>query len=552
MGTKRLWVWLCIWTLALGLISAPAGLAMTLEESRPGEGDVSQATEHHVTLEGRTIGNGECLSYETVAPELAGNPFAADYYPGSLSVELTGQIVIETGGCLAIGTLSSGNDKEASPVLRGELTPDGLIVVRPGGSLVLKNVSLDLDGEGLLIVQEPGGSVELTDMEPDPGLVAWAAPMVDNTYQQPRDLWLEEGTALDHAMLPDTLDTYLQYQGNQHQESFTLRWDMDGYDGQTEGERTLSGTFLDENGEALASVRPLEVTVHWYQPDRLVITDTIWMGDTAASAKLELRELPEETTEVWGEVSADGGKSWQRWEDFQLRQSETVSTGVFALPDAAPRQFRIRAANERQHLYWISDSVLLPKEETKPSDQGGNRGGSTAVIRPSRTPAPAPSPTPTSVPTPAPTPVPTPAPTPIPTPTPVPTPTPGLEPTPVPTVEPVATMEPAPTPEVTPSAAVIAPVAPATAPATLPPKPVPSAERSPSLPPSPSPEPTAAPSPSIQPSVPPSIAPEVTPSPAPAAVRAESPAPILQILLVAAGVVACALVGVLTARRKRK
>lgn len=552
MVRKRLCVWLCIWMLTLGLISAPAGLAMTLEESRPGEGDVSQATEHHVTLEGRTIGNGECLSYETVAPELAGNPFAADYYPGSLSVELTGQIVIETGGCLAIGTLSIGNEKEQSPVIRGTLRPDGLIVVKAGGSLTLKTAAFDLDGEGLFIVQEPGGSVTLDDTPLEEPLVQWAPPTVGNYHDQPEPIWLDSGTALTEDLLPKTLVSWLQTQGASQRKELALAWSMEDYDGRTDGELTLTGRFLDEEGTPLLSVFPLEVTVHWVKPNRLIITHTTWLGQAAASAKLELRELPEETTEVWGEVSADGGKSWQRWEDFQLRQSETVSTGVFALPDAAPRQFRIRAANERQHLYWISDSVLLPKEETKPSDQGGNRGGSTAVIRPSRTPAPAPSPTPTPVPTPAPTPVPTPAPTPTPTPTPVPTPTPGLEPTPVPTVEPVATMEPAPTPEVTPSAAVIAPVAPATAPATLPPKPVPSAERSPSLPPSPSPEPTAAPSPSIQPSVPPSIAPEVTPSPAPAAVRAESPAPILQVLLVAAGIVACALVGVLTARRKRK
>lgn len=596
MVGKRLCVWLCIWTLALGLFSAPAGLAMTLEEPRPDGKDTSQATEHHVTLEGRTIGEGETLSYETVAPELAGNPFAADYYPGELTVELAGQIVIEQGGCFAIGTLSSGNDKEASPVLRGSLAPGGLIVVRSGGSLILKNVTLDMEGEGLLIVQEPGGSVELSDMEPAPGLVAWAAPMVDNTHQQPNDLWLEEGTALTAAALPGTLDTYLQYQGNQQWKSLALQWDMDGCGGQRSGEYTLSGTFLDENGAALASVRPLTLTVHWYQPGRLVITDTVWMGDAAASAKLELKELPEEATEVWGEVSTDGGESWQRWEGFELRQSEAVVAGVFALPDSTPRQFRVRAANQRQHLYWVSDAVLLPKESEKPSDQGGNRGGNTAVIRPSRTPKPAPSPTPTLEPTPTPTPTPTPAPTPAPTPTPTsipvptPTPTPAAEPTPtlsaghgifdapssptarptekpaaaptvppapapaaepapVSSVGPLPTVEPTATPEVTPSAAAIA----SAPPATVLPKPVPSIEPEASQPPSPSQSPTAAPKPSVRPSVPPSAPPEATPSPSPAAeVKVESPAPALQVLLAVAGVAVCALVGVFVARRKRK
>lgn len=558
MGTKRLCLWLCIWTLALGLFSAPAGLAMTLEEVRPDGEATSQATEHHVTLEGRTIGEGETLSYETVAPELAGNPFAADYYPGELTVEITGPIIIEKGGCLAIGTLSSGNDKEASPVLRGALTPDGLIVIKAGGRLVLKTALLELSGEGLFLVQEPGGSVELDNTPLEETLIRWAPPTVDNTHQQPRDLWLEVGTALTEAMLPDTLDTYLQYQGNQRWKSLALRWDTDGRDGQTEGEHTLTGTFLDENGEALASVRPLTLTVHWYQPDRLVVTNTVWMGEAAASAKLELKELPETATEVWGEVSADGGESWQRWEGFELRQSENVVVGVFALPDATQRRFRLRAANERQHLYWASEAVLLPKEETKPDDQGGNRGGSTAVIRPSRTPEPAPSPTPTRSPEPTPTPVPMPVPTPAPTPTTTPTPT--AEPTPVPSAEPVPTPEP-PTAAPVPTPLPVSSMEPAPTPVVKP-TPVPAVKPTSIAMPTPSPTstPTAAPTaePVSTPVPTPSPSPEKpTPSPSvgrviPDAPSNSAPAPVLQVLLVAAGVAVCTLVGVFVARRKRK
>lgn len=561
MAGKRLCLWLCIWTLVLGLFSTPAGLAMTMEEPRP-DGDGGDGLNvYQVTLDARVIGSGETLSYETIAPEFAGNPFAADYYPGELTVELTGQIVIEEGGCLAIGTLSGGNDKEHSPVLRGSLSSDGLIVVRPGGSLILKDVSLDLEGEGRFVIQEPGGSVALTNMEPEEGLIAWAPPTVDNTYQRPRDLWLEEGTALTGAMLPASLGTYLQHQGAQQWIKLALRWDMDAYDGQRSGEFTLTGTFLDEAGEALASVRPLILTVHWYTPAQLIVTDATWLGQTAASAKLELKELPEEATEVWGEVSADGGKTWERWGEFQYQEEEDYVSCVFSLPDSTPRHFRVQAANEEEHLYWVSEAVLLPKEETKPSDQGGNRGGSTAVIRPSRTPRPAPSPTPepTPTPTPAPTPVPTPVPTPTPTPTPIPTPTPvptlpptptpAAEPTPVLTAEPVPAVEPTTAPEVTPSAAaVMAPVTPA----TVPPKSVPSIEPRPSQLPSPTEEPTAAPSPSVQPSATPSVVPEVTLPPSPVAAKAESPAPILQALLAAAGVAACALVGVFVARRKRK
>lgn len=563
MARKRLCVWLCIWTLALGLISAPAGHAMTPEEPQPGgEGDGLNV--YQVTLDARVISNGETLSYETIDSEFADNPLAADYYPGELTVELTGQIVIEKGGCLAIGTLSGGNDNEHSPVLRGGLSSDGLIVVRSGGSLILKSVSLDLEGEGLFIVQEPGGSVALTNMEPEEGLIAWAPPTVDNTYQQPRDLWLEEGTALEDAMLPVTLGTYLQHQGAQQWIKLALRWDMGAYEGQRSGEFTLTGTFLDEHGEALASVRPLILTVHWYTPAQLIVTDTTWLGQTAASAELELKELPEETDEVWGEVSADGGETWERWEEFQYQEEGDYVSCVFSLPDSAPRRFRIRAVNEEEHLYWASEAVLLPKEETKPGDQGGNRGGSTAVVRPSRTPKPTPSPPPTPEPTPSPTPMPTPTPiptsAPTPTPTPIPTPTPTVEPTPVLTVGPVPTVAPMPAPEDAPSTAAtsVVPVTDPPAKASAPAKPSPAPSLSAGA--------TTAPTPSVAPSPTPEPLPEFTPSPSPAkptpapsvgrgisdAPPSSAPAPVLQVLLVAAGVAVCALVGVFVARRKRK
>lgn len=512
MTGKRSGLWLCILALALGLLRTPAALAMVLEKPQPGGGASGGLSVYQVTLDTRVIGDGELLFYETISPEFAGNPFASDYYPGELTVELTGQIVIEKGGRLAIGTLSGDNEKEHSPVLRGSLSSDSLIVVRGGGSLVLKNVSLDLEGEGLFIIQEPGGSVALTDMEPEEGLIAWAPPTVDNTYQQPRDLWLEEGTTLTEAMLPATLSAYLQDQGAQRWTTLALRWDMDAYDGRTEGERTLTGTFLDEHGEALTSVRPLTLTVHWYTPGRLVVTDTTWLGQTASSAILELKELPEEAGEVWGEVSADGGKTWERWEEFRCQEEKDYVSCVFSLPDSTPRHFRIQAADEEERVYWVSEPVLLPKEETKPSDQGGNRGGSTAVIGPSRTPEPAP------------TPVPTPAPTSTPASTPV------LTPTPTPVTEPAPTVEPA--------------IAPATPPT------VEAASAAP-----PSAEPTPAPSVghgTLDAPPTPSADPAPTPSPSAAAVRTESPDPILQVLLAAAGVALCALVGVFVAHKKRK
>lgn len=549
MAGKRFGLWLCILAVTLGLLGAPAVLAAALNEPQPDE-ELPPVNAYQVALDGQVIGDGQTLAYETIAPEFAGHPFAVDYYPGELTLELAGQIVIEAGGRLVVGTLSPKNEEEHSPVLQGRRSPDGLIVVRSGGSLVLRNVSLELEGEGLFIVQEPGGSVTLTNMELDDGLVAWAPPTVDNTHQQPRDLWLEKGAVLTRDALPATLGTYLQYQGGQRWKTLALQWDLDAYRGQTEGEHTLTGAFLDEDGEPLVSVRPLTLTVHWYEPDRLILQGSAWLGQTAASAKLELKELPKEADEVWGEVSADGGKTWARWEEFHYQEEEDSVSCVFSLPDSAPRRFRVRAANEWENLYWVSEAVLLPKEDSKPSDQGGNRGGSTAVVKPSRKPEPTPTPTPTPVPTPTPTPTPTPAPTPMPTPEPTaqPEPSPGLTPSPAPTAQPSPepTAEAVPTPRVTPPAAATAPAVPATAP----PQPAPSVTAEPTAPP---PSPWVEPGPAPSPTADPEPTAEVTPTPAPtAADGSESTPPVAQILLVAAGAALCGGAGVYAARRKRK
>lgn len=551
MAGKRFSLWLCIWTLTLDILCFPAALAMTLEEPQP-DREVPAGNTYRLTLDARVVGSGETLSYETVAPELAGNPFAAEYYPGELTVEVIGQVVIESGGCLTIGTLSSGNEKEQSPVLQGSRSPDGLIVVRAGGSLILKNVSFSLDGEGFLIVQEPGGSVELTDMEPEPGLISWAPPVVNNAYQQPADLWLEEGVALTGSMPPDTLDTYLQYQGAQQWKSFTLRWNIDPLDGQTQGEAALMGAFLDENGETLASVRPLTLTVHWYEPGRLVVTDTAWLGQSAASAKLKLKELPEEAVEVWGEVSADGGETWTRWEQFQCREEENSVTCIFSLSDSSPRHFRVRAVNEREHLYWATEAVLLPKEETEPADQGGNRGGSTSVVRPTRTPTP-PLPTPTPIPTstPAPTPVPTLSTEPIPSQVPAVV---SAEPTATSTLPPEPTAEvlqiPAPTPAAEPLPSSSAGHGALDMPPDSSPKAVhpPAPTARPTFTPVPSAEPSAMPVPTPSADVPPASMPAPEPLPAPGAGGLPTA---VQILLVLLGGGVCALAGVLVTKRKR-
>jgi hypothetical protein len=154
-----------------------------------------------------------------------------------------------------------------------------------------------------------------------------------------------------------------------------------------------------------------------------VVTDTVWLGSTAATAKLELLTLPETATEVWGEVSADGGRTWARWENFQLREDDSGYAAMFSLSDSSPRHFRVRTSNSREALYWCSDAFLLPENGTE--DQGGNRGGSITPIAPVRTPAPVQSPEVSVTPSPEPTPAPAvPAPTPEP---PEPTPAPAAQ-----------------------------------------------------------------------------------------------------------------------------
>lgn len=367
------------------------------EEPTDDEAELSEPENdvYRVCLNPQTIGSGAFLSFETVSPSLAGNPFAEAYYPGELTVEITGQIVIDSGGSLVIGTMSEGDPSQPSPVIQGTLLQNGLIVVKKGGSLTLKTVQCDLSGEGLLIVQEPGGSVYLADTQLNGDMVRWAPPMVDDTYQQPSDLWLEEGTVLTEALLPATLKTNLQYQGVQQWTDIPIRWDLSTYREQSSGELTLTGCFLDGDGNVLASTRSLEIMIHWYKPDKIVVTDAVWMGETAASAKLQAEALPDMATDTWGEVSTDDGATWQRWEDFQIRESDEVTACIFYLPDNTPRHFRICASfiSRNYHQYWASDSFLLPEEET--DNSGGDRGGSITPIPPERepeTPEPAPEP----------------------------------------------------------------------------------------------------------------------------------------------------------------
>jgi len=552
---KQVAIWICSLALLFSWIISPAAFAREGEQpsDQPvSEGVPSQKPENNVytvSLDTQIIENGQWCSYETVSPALAGNPFAADYYPGNLTVEITGQIVIESGGNLIIGTMSEGDPSQASPVIRGALLQDGLIVVKAGGSLTLKTVEFDLSGDGLLIVQEPGGSVYFADTELDGDLIQWAPPMVDNAYHQPSDLWLEEGTVLTEALLPGTLKTYLQHQGIQQWTDIPLQWNLSNYEEQASGELILAGHFLGVDDQILASSRPLELVVHWYRPDQIVVTNAVWMGETAASAKLEVEQLPDMASAVWGEVSLDGGETWERWNDFYVREGDEVTACVFYLSDDTPRHFRICASfvSRFYRQYWASNSFLLPEEDH--DDSGGNRGGIIAPVIPEREPEePEPDPTPEpdpSEPEPAPTPTP---PRPRPTPGPVkPKPAPEEpESEPIPEPQPEEP-EPEPIPEPQPEE----------------PEPEPTPEPEPEEPepePTPKPEPgTPEPKLDTEPKVDPEIVPPSAADPSfsisddPIAASGEVPdqppektglTPFSQVILAVAGVGACAAAGI--------
>ena len=56
-----------------------------------------------------TIGEGESVEFTTVAPSFADLPNLPDsFYPGELTVEIEGPIVVESGGTLFIGTNAIG------------------------------------------------------------------------------------------------------------------------------------------------------------------------------------------------------------------------------------------------------------------------------------------------------------------------------------------------------------------------------------------------------------------------------------------------------------
>ena len=351
--------------------------------------EASQTQSYTQTIGDCTIGEGQTLEYTTISSQFAGGNIPEGMYPGELTVEITGQIVIESGGCLSIGTLSIGGTDEAHPVISGTLSDQGLIVVKPGGKLILNSVEFDLQGQGFVIVQQPGGSVELTDTVIQNEFVQWAPETVNNLNDQPDDIWLEEGTVLTQQMLPKTLKTTVEYQGKESDAEVSVLWDLSGYTGITQGEVVVTGTFVNESGQVIQSILPLQIKVQWYSPERLVVTKAEFKGNNACSAELTVLQLPE-GAQVWGEISEDEGKTWSVFDDVEILSVydsdslQSQSVVVFYVEDNTPLYYRVAASNVSSAEFWVSDGFLLPNEESE--DQGGNFGGSISPVTPDRQP----------------------------------------------------------------------------------------------------------------------------------------------------------------------
>lgn len=449
--------------LAMAFIIAgmlPAG-AMILD---PPQQDQEQEAENRIyeeELEGFTVEAGESVVYQTVGLEALPGPKDGNY-PGELTLTLSGPVTVRSGGRLAIGKYAVGGP-EASPVLQGELSSEGLIRVEAGGELWINGVTMELSGEGLAIVQEPGALVEIFDT-PLEGLCQWGGPMVDNRYASGVEVSLEQGTALTGDHLPREGKVWYNELGRSKYQPLPMEWDITSCEGRTEGEATVSGVYLDENGEPLPAYLPVEAVIHWYTPEEIVLVSQSWMGSILATARLHYLPPSEEATEYWGELSRDDGVTWERWEECLFDEDEGDHSCTFVLSDPTPRQYRLAAADEEGSRVWRSRAVTLPETTEENDDPGGNRGGSTDPAPPSREPEPVPTPEPTPEPalTPEPTPevTPTPEPTPEPdstsesttepasrpkpTPKPAPTPRPTPEPVPTPALTPVPTSAPAP------------------------------------------------------------------------------------------------------------
>lgn len=571
---KRWWAW--VLALALTAVNTETAGALVLNAQPPKPGQEAGERVYAVSLDTVTIAAGEERSYLTIDPAMADHPYAKDYYPGELTVEFTGPVTVAAGGVLSIGKIAVGGS-EPSPILRGELSPEGVIRVEAGGVLWLNGVTPEFSGSGLAIVQEPGAMVEILDTSLNEDLCQWGGAVVDNRYAARVEIALAQGEPLEESRLPKEGKAWLNEKGKVEYRLLPMEWDTSAIGEQTGGTAVVPGTYLDEEGRPIPALLPVEAHLRWYAPEEIVLTETSWMGNSAATARLGYQPLPEEAEELWGELSRDGGKTWERWENCYFDDDNGYLNCTFVLSDASPRQYRLAATDWEGKQIWRSEAVTLPKESDQ-DDSGGNRGGSTDPAPPSREPEPYDDENPenTDEGEPAQTPRPTPAPSLIlpPEVMPVPTPVPSLilppAATPAPTPEPVAVPMPMEAPRQRPEPSErpepfslpipepsIAPVREKTVAVLAMNRPTPPPTAAPSVAEEPV---TAAPSTVEEPVTTPKVTATSNPSPTLAPLSAEpvvaaeetrqepALAPGLQALLVAAGLALCALVGVLAAR----
>ncbi len=270
----------------------------------------------------------------------------------------------QPGGGPGDGDQPGGEDPGA-----GLGQPDGGHPAEPPQQVPVYTIEID----GLVV--EAGETVAYQSVAPN---------LPDNAIEQ----GYYPGQLLTEEQLPAQWEEAVLYEnGEVRTTAMDIRWDMEDYDGRTNGTLTLCGSFVDENGEELAALQPLQVQIRWYTPEEIVVTAASWTGKNAATAKLRGPALPAGATEVWGEISTDGGQTWQRWQEWELQEREDGSfLGIFYMTDSTPRHYRIAARSDAGDQHWASKGYFLPEEESE--DQGGNRGGSTDPNPPERQPKP--------------------------------------------------------------------------------------------------------------------------------------------------------------------
>ena len=341
----------------------------------------TQIPQYTVQLSQDDIPQAGCLAFTTIHYSFANRPIPPDMYPGRLTIEITEPIFIPSGVSLDIGTLSIGGNEER-PVIKGQFSDTPLITLAEGASLTLRCVDFDISGNGMFLKQEDGVSFDCIDTTIPEEWLEDSTPIVNHQNQAPDDIWLLEGTILESGMLPTSLYTYVQQNGTETLQEIAIQWDLQPYDGRTTGEITLSGTFLDENGNVLASLLPLEITIHWYQPDNLSVQEVTWKGNDLSLVQFTLPYLPETVCEIWGEVSEDNQKTWVSV-PLELQQNDKYGiVCAFQAPSGTAYDCRLAAIDiYGKRLY--SESVRRTEDG---DDTGGNRGGATTPNTPDREP----------------------------------------------------------------------------------------------------------------------------------------------------------------------